>query len=182
VSSAVFALAAAVPAQAVTLFFLDFGPDGRPEGSVSIVSDTAFDLTGGNSGNEGTSSLRGIADSNFAVSGSWSYLTSDLDGANWDPAGYFVNNDLFQLTDSEGNDDQSGMFSFDVLAGDQFGFYVFTTDGDFGAATFSVSNLSPAYTLGGSVVPEPESWAMLIAGFGLVGATMRRRRRHVVLA
>lgn len=31
---------------------------------------------------------------------------------------------------------------------------------------------------GGGVgaVPEPESWALLIAGFGLVGATMRRRR------
>ena len=27
------------------------------------------------------------------------------------------------------------------------------------------------------VVPEPESWAMLIVGFGLVGATMRRRKR-----
>jgi hypothetical protein len=27
-----------------------------------------------------------------------------------------------------------------------------------------------------SLVPEPASWAMLIAGFGLVGATMRRRR------
>lgn len=26
------------------------------------------------------------------------------------------------------------------------------------------------------VVPEPASWALLIAGFGLVGATMRRRR------
>jgi hypothetical protein len=26
-------------------------------------------------------------------------------------------------------------------------------------------------------VPEPASWAMLIAGFGLVGTTMRRRRR-----
>jgi hypothetical protein len=26
-------------------------------------------------------------------------------------------------------------------------------------------------------VPEPASWAMLIAGFGLVGATMRRRQR-----
>jgi hypothetical protein len=25
-------------------------------------------------------------------------------------------------------------------------------------------------------VPEPSSWAMLIAGFGLIGATMRRRR------
>ena len=31
-------------------------------------------------------------------------------------------------------------------------------------------------TFAGSVVPEPSSWAMLIAGFGLVGATMRRRR------
>lgn len=28
-----------------------------------------------------------------------------------------------------------------------------------------------------SLVPEPSSWAMLIAGFGLVGVTMRRRRR-----
>ena len=27
-----------------------------------------------------------------------------------------------------------------------------------------------------SGVPEPASWAMLIAGFGLVGATLRRRR------
>jgi hypothetical protein len=29
---------------------------------------------------------------------------------------------------------------------------------------------------GNAGVPEPASWAMLIAGFGLVGATMRRRR------
>jgi hypothetical protein len=28
-------------------------------------------------------------------------------------------------------------------------------------------------------VPEPSSWAMLIAGFGLIGATARRRRRVV---
>jgi hypothetical protein len=28
----------------------------------------------------------------------------------------------------------------------------------------------------GSVVPEPANWAMLIAGFGLTGAVMRRRR------
>jgi hypothetical protein len=32
------------------------------------------------------------------------------------------------------------------------------------------------------VVPEPASWAMLIAGFGLVGAAARRRRRTSVLA
>jgi PEP-CTERM motif len=29
-------------------------------------------------------------------------------------------------------------------------------------------------------VPEPASWAMMIAGFGLVGATMRRRRTAVL--
>jgi hypothetical protein len=32
---------------------------------------------------------------------------------------------------------------------------------------------------GGGAVPEPASWAMLIAGFGLVGAASRRRRRSI---
>ncbi len=34
----------------------------------------------------------------------------------------------------------------------------------------------------GTAVPEPASWAMLIAGFGLVGATLRRRRMASVAA
>ena len=34
----------------------------------------------------------------------------------------------------------------------------------------------------GGAVPEPASWAMLIAGFGLVGATQRRRKAAVVSA
>ncbi|MFN7175352.1 MAG: PEPxxWA-CTERM sorting domain-containing protein, partial [Thermaurantiacus sp.] len=29
---------------------------------------------------------------------------------------------------------------------------------------------------GGGVIPEPATWAMLIAGFGLVGGAARRRR------
>jgi hypothetical protein len=29
-----------------------------------------------------------------------------------------------------------------------------------------------------TAVPEPASWTMLIAGFGLVGGTARRRRTH----
>jgi hypothetical protein len=32
------------------------------------------------------------------------------------------------------------------------------------------------------IIPEPGTWAMLIAGFGLVGAAMRRRRGTVALA
>ncbi len=31
---------------------------------------------------------------------------------------------------------------------------------------------------GSAMVPEPATWAMLIAGFGLVGAAARRRRRY----
>jgi hypothetical protein len=37
------------------------------------------------------------------------------------------------------------------------------------------------YSVGDAVVvPEPASWAMLIAGFGLTGTAMRRRRQHAV--
>jgi len=37
-------------------------------------------------------------------------------------------------------------------------------------------------TPGGNVVPEPATWAMLITGFGLVGAAARRRRRETVVS
>jgi hypothetical protein len=33
------------------------------------------------------------------------------------------------------------------------------------------------YVLDPTSVPEPDNWALMIAGFGLVGATMRRRRQ-----
>jgi hypothetical protein len=38
-----------------------------------------------------------------------------------------------------------------------------------------------AQTPSTGVVPEPASWAMLIAGFGLIGATLRRRRAALPL-
>lgn len=53
-----------------------------------------------------------------------------------------------------------------------------------GAASFYIgsndaSNAGPIIdnlSINGGAVPEPASWAMLIAGFGLVGAAARRRR------
>jgi hypothetical protein len=32
------------------------------------------------------------------------------------------------------------------------------------------------WRIAGGIIPEPSTWAMLIAGFGLVGAAARRRR------
>lgn len=49
------------------------------------------------------------------------------------------------------------------------GSVIFSTPGD-----FDVGFRSYVETI--SAVPEPTSWAMMIAGFGIIGAAMRRRR------
>jgi hypothetical protein len=48
--------------------------------------------------------------------------------------------------------------------------------GDFSPRDF---NGSITYTIGAGSVPEPASWALLLAGFGLTGAVARRRRTAV---
>jgi hypothetical protein len=40
----------------------------------------------------------------------------------------------------------------------------------------TLANFDPAFSGAFGVVPEPANWALLIAGFGLVGAASRRRR------
>ncbi|MEI6418522.1 MAG: PEPxxWA-CTERM sorting domain-containing protein [Sphingomonadales bacterium] len=48
--------------------------------------------------------------------------------------------------------------------------------GDYGASSALVDNVRITSMQLGAAVPEPASWAMLIAGFGLAGGAMRRRR------
>jgi PEP-CTERM motif len=50
---------------------------------------------------------------------------------------------------------------------------------DFGAFRLNING--PGNILGGAV-PEPASWALMIAGFGLVGSAMRRRVTKVSYA
>lgn len=45
-----------------------------------------------------------------------------------------------------------------------------------------ISNSASGVPIPGSAVPEPATWAMLIAGFGLAGSAIRRRRRDFALA
>jgi hypothetical protein len=45
-----------------------------------------------------------------------------------------------------------------------------TSSGSFGG--------SVAFTAAAAAVPEPGTWAMMLVGFGAIGFSMRRRRRH----
>lgn len=67
-------------------------------------------------------------------------------------------------------------------------------NGDFGLQSFRVTGLGPdgASTFNGdfqlltsgqieiAAVPEPATWALMIIGFGIVGGTLRSRRRQIV--
>jgi hypothetical protein len=111
------------------------------------------------------------------ILGSFQYRTFDEDGG-FDPAGYFIDEAKFQLSDDSLEFGvQSGTFSFNVLSGNTWGFYIESTDNCCGFSQFAVNT-----TFDENVVPEPASWAMLIAGFGLVGGAMRRRRSGLVRA
>ena len=93
----------------------------------------------------------------------------------------------FVAADSNGIDLSIGATLLDSITGDgaadtvwQHRSVTFSTTG--GALTFAATGISDS--LGGYLdnititqngVPEPASWALMIAGFGLAGATLRRR-------
>jgi len=50
------------------------------------------------------------------------------------------------------------------------------------SATAVAATYTGTATFNAGAVPEPASWAMMIGGFGLIGAAMRRRRTGLQLA
>jgi hypothetical protein len=56
-----------------------------------------------------------------------------------------------------------------------FGFFFSGAPGLFTEYSTYTSGEFDTITFSGGAIPEPASWAMMIAGFGLVGAAMRRR-------
>jgi hypothetical protein len=163
-AAALAAATAASPASAAFTLSNDLGGDGF----VVINSPTAFTLYSANDGTgNNVTSFTQLAEAASTISGKWRYFTYDVDGSSFDPAGFVVNGVLTQLTTNgiPRPSVQVGTFSFSVNPGDSYGFFVRTTDGALGRGVLTVG-----------AVPEPASWAMLIAGFGLVGAAARRRR------
>lgn len=73
--------------------------------------------------------------------------------------------------------DVTGFWRFNAGSTGLTSFLLNISKGSSGAVLYSTQMApTPSPTPPFSVVPEPGTWAMLIAGFGLVGATARRRR------
>jgi len=105
------------------------------------------------------------ADNGTGVDGRFSLLNGNFYTPNWQIE------DLQITAGLSGHDFQLSVLASDCEPTAHWG-YVYL-DG-FGSVA------PPGGPIGG--IPEPSTWAMLIAGMGLSGAALRRRRRHQSLA
>lgn len=96
------------------------------------------------------------------VSFDWTY--SSIDVGTWDYGGFYLNGTFTVLADNANQG--SGFFSTNVMAGDIFGFFVFSEDGQFGPGVLDISNFS-------APVPAPAALALLAVG----GIAQLRRSR-----
>ena len=102
------------------------------------------------------------------VSFDWSYTTSDSDLLA-DSAGYVLNGVTYTLN-SVTSASASGHVAVTVAAGDSLSWFVASTDELGGRGILATTNVVL------SAVPEPYSGAMLLAGLGIVGLFVQRRR------
>jgi hypothetical protein len=175
-------LAAASGASAATVFgFQDaYDPinwtftNSNADGFVNTGGAPAsISLTGGNngSGGSGTTDYTTTAAAAGTVTFNWNYSTADY-SAFWDRFGYLLNGSFTQVTNDGGGVFQNGTSTFNVLAGDSFGFRIFTRDNLFGRASVTISNFSAP-----APVPEPSTVLSLLVLGGL-GAGLKYLKRN----
>jgi len=101
---------------------------------------------------------------------SWSYLSSDTAGPGGDLFGVIVDSNRIQLSDPGGALQQAGTRTF--AASSSFGWFINCTDCIGGSASATISQFAFA-----QAVPEPETYALLVAGALATAVGVRRRRR-----
>jgi hypothetical protein len=107
---------------------------------------SSISLTGGNQGGGSGDTFSGdtfygiIVPATGIMTFNWDYSTGD--GASWDYPHITIYGTKTLMTgyDISGSNNQSGTMSVNIVAGEPFGFNMFTVDNGAGAATVSISN------------------------------------------
>lgn len=139
-----------------------------------------------------TTTLTAIAENDETLIYDWDYFSLDTISSAFDPAGYVLGGNQTQLTDGSGNDcdpmflpnacfvvlhHQTGEITFNISAGQSYGFYVFSGDSAEGSGNISWKLVSANM----SAAPEPASWGLMLIGFASLGAALRRGRAAVTV-
>ncbi|UAJ10554.1 PEPxxWA-CTERM sorting domain-containing protein [Polymorphobacter megasporae] len=93
--------------------------------------------------------------------------------------------DTFYSQKSRNSDGANHVYSAPYAGGDYgipAGTYVGFEDLPKGGSDFNYSDEQFVFTNVGTTVPEPGAWALMLGGFGVVGAALRRRVSSVVVA
>lgn len=174
-----FSAAIATPAAAVTVIGTT---SGGPTFNRPVAGAPPTSLSG-----VGTAVSYALTPFTVSTTGSYNFLMTGLAPVNWDtylglhstsfnPGSPLVNalvyNDDFPTIGLSG-------FTASLTAGTSY-IALATGFGNTDAGRYSLEITGPGnVVIGGNpppAVPEPSTWAMIIAGFGIVGAALRRRR------
>lgn len=164
------------PATAVT-FTPDLdGGDGNVVDLDPGAFHFAFTIISSNMGIPGqlTKNVATAGSTPLRVSGVWNFSTQDEGGSTQDPFGFFIGNTLTQLSQDGLNPPafHNGNFLFNVAAGESFGFYALSIDGESGRSSTSVfANVT--------AIPVPAAGLLLLSALGGLRILRRREERAV---